>query len=243
MGSEELKTTALKAPVCEVFFSYQGEGLYAGLAQIFVRFAGCNIKCGYCDTAYSLKVSNKAQYYTVQSLLKKIKQISSKNKNNFYKKTSVSLTGGEPLIYADFLAALLPGLKKEKFEVYLETNGTIPENLKKTIDFCDIISMDFKFASECGKSFWSEHKRFLEISAKKEVCVKCVITNKTLLSEVKKSAEIIKSVSKNIPVILQPSIDKSVPHIKNLYIFRSEMKKMLPFVYVMPQMHKIMNYK
>ncbi|MCL2390747.1 MAG: 7-carboxy-7-deazaguanine synthase QueE [Endomicrobia bacterium] len=243
MRSEELKATTITAPIYEVFFSYQGEGLYTGLPQIFVRLAGCNIKCGYCDTAYSLKVSDKAKYYTLKQLLHKIEQIYVKNKKYFFDKPSVSITGGEPLIYADFLAAMLPELRKKRFGIYLETNGTFPDNLKKVMGFCDIISADFKFASECGKSFWKEHKKFLEISVKKDVFVKCVITNKTLLGEIKNSAKVIKSVSKNIPVILQPSIDKNIPHIKNLYLFRSELKKILANVYVMPQMHKILNYK
>ncbi|MCL2485507.1 MAG: 7-carboxy-7-deazaguanine synthase QueE [Endomicrobia bacterium] len=245
MKSENLKTTTLlKAPVYEVFFSYQGEGLYTGLPQIFVRFAGCNIKCGYCDTSYSHTVSGKTKYYTTEQLIKKIEKIFLKNKKNFNAgKPSMSITGGEPLIYANFLAALLPELKKKGFEIYLETNGTLPGNLKRIINFCDIISMDFKFASECRKNFWKEHKQFLKTAVKKETQVKCVITGNTLLSEIKECAKTVKSVSKKIPIILQPSIDKSIPHIKHLYIFYKELKQSLDNVFVMPQMHKIMKYK
>ncbi|MDR3195683.1 MAG: 7-carboxy-7-deazaguanine synthase QueE [Endomicrobium sp.] len=233
---------ATKAPIYEMFFSFQGEGPYAGLPQVFLRFAGCNLKCDYCDTSYSTVVSKKAKYLNSDEILKEICFIYAKNKSVFKRldidKPSISVTGGEPLTHVNFLEELLPKLREKGFSVYLETNGTLPKNLKKVIKFCDVVSMDFKFASDCGENFWKEHKEFLKVS-KNKTLVKCVITKNTKLQEITKSAELIKSISKNISLILQPSIDKNVPAMQNLHRFYHQARKILPNVYLMVQMHKV----
>ncbi|MDR1245394.1 MAG: 7-carboxy-7-deazaguanine synthase QueE [Endomicrobium sp.] len=235
-----------KAPVYEIFFSFQGEGLYTGLPQVFLRFAGCNLKCRYCDTSYSTVISKKAKYLRSEEILKKIYSVYSKNKSTFNRldidKPSISITGGEPLIYVDFLKELLPKIWEKGFSVYLETNGTLPKNLKEVIDFCDVVSMDFKFSSECGKTFWIEHREFLKI-AKNKAFVKCVITKNTKLQEIKKSVGLIKSVSKNISLVLQPSIDKNIPDIQDLYKFYNQARKVYPNIYLMVQMHKVYKIK
>jgi len=228
-----MKSKELTAPVYEVFSSYQGEGPYTGMPQTFVRFAGCNIKCDYCDTAYSIKISDKAKYYTPDSLLKEIKKLSPK---------TVSITGGEPLIHLDFLKAFLPKLKKSRFKVYLETNGTLPASLKKIINSCDIVSMDFKFPSECHKSFWKEHAEFLETAGDKAFA-KCVITKNTLMAEIKKSGQIVRSISKKTYVILQPAAGKDMPSAKTLSKFYTELNKILPNAFIMPQLHKILKIR
>ena len=220
----------IKAPINEVFFSCQGEGPFWGEPQIFVRFAGCNLKCNYCDTAYSQKISAKTKYYSVEALIKKIK--------SFKGSKVVSITGGEPLLHIDFLKILLPALKKAKFSIYLETNGTLPKNLKQIIKFCDTVSMDFKLPSECGKTLWTTHKEFLKIS-KAKVFVKCVITKETTTAEIIKTAQIIKSVSKNIPLVLQPSIDKGISKIEKLRQYFDAASKLLINVSALPQLHKI----
>ncbi|MDR0956709.1 MAG: 7-carboxy-7-deazaguanine synthase QueE [Endomicrobium sp.] len=250
---------SIKAPIYDIFFSFQGEALYTGLPQIFIRFAGCNLKCNYCDTLYSTIISKKAKYLTCNKIVNKVISTYIKNKENFTeiltntftknqasKKPSISITGGEPLLHADYLEVLLPKLKEKGFSIYLETNGTMFNNLTKIIKFCDIISIDFKFKSECKNNFWKEHKKFLKIAlsnSKSETFIKNVITKNTNISEIKKSAKLIKGISDKIPLILQPSINKNSPAIQNLYKFYSIAKKIIPNVHIMIQMHKIYKVK
>ena len=115
-----------KVLIKEIFESVQGEGPYVGINQLFIRFSNCNLKCKYCDTDFRTDLKE----YSVPELYSEIKK--------YNKIHSVSLTGGEPLIEVKFLKQLLPLLNKK---VYLETNGTLYENLKTVIDYIDIVSI------------------------------------------------------------------------------------------------------
>ena len=63
---------------------------------------------------------------------------------------TVSLTGGEPLFSVEFLEAFLPLLKAAGHRIYLETNGTLPDNLTRVIEYVDVISADIKLESSTG---------------------------------------------------------------------------------------------
>ncbi len=97
--------------VCEVFFSIQGEGLSSGFPTVFVRFAGCNLRCSYCDTVYAY--SEAYDEYSPKEVFEKIRG---------YCCMRVCITGGEPLLQSDLndLLILLDGYK-----VSIETNGTL----------------------------------------------------------------------------------------------------------------------
>ena len=86
----------MKAPIIEVFSSIQGEGLYIGKRQIFVRFAGCNLNCKYCDTSNS-KMVFSGKEMSVTELHDKINNLITPD---FH---SISFTGGAPLLQADFI--------------------------------------------------------------------------------------------------------------------------------------------
>ncbi|MGE4384528.1 MAG: 7-carboxy-7-deazaguanine synthase QueE [Endomicrobiaceae bacterium] len=226
------------APVDEVFFSYQGEGIFAGMPQIFVRFSGCNLKCNYCDTKTSLKINNKTKYYSEQSLYYLIEDTYKQNKRSFYsKKPSVSFTGGEPLLYADFMIGLFKKLKAKGFEIYLETNGTLDGQLSKVLDLCGIVSMDIKFKSACGKDLLRQHKNFLK-QAEKKSFVKTVITNSTTADEFKKAVKLVSDISQDIKFVIQPS-DNGKNVNKKVFEFYALASLKLKDVRVLPQLHKI----
>jgi organic radical activating enzyme len=230
----------IKAPIYEVFFSYQGEGPFTGMPQIFIRFKGCNLSCNYCDSPKSQGLKSNDKMTTVGTLIKKVEALYKKNKDKFLQgPPSISLTGGEPLLWADFLKSFLPPIKKVGFSVYLESNGVLCDNLKKILSFCDVVSMDFKLKSACNKDLQGVHKRFLKMASKKNVFVKCVITKDTKDIEIIESAKIIKSVSKDIQLILQPSITVKRPPIQNLFRFKSLAADIIPNVVIMAQLHKV----
>ena len=230
------------APVNEVFFSYQGEGIYAGIPQIFVRFSGCNLRCNYCDTSKSLNINSKSKYFTTQALFEYINDVFNKNKENFYnQKPSDSFTGGEPLIYAYFILELLQKYIKNKFSVYMETNGSLSQQIKKVYKYCDVVSMDIKFQSACNKDLFKEHKKFLEV-CKKKVFVKTVITKDTQEKEFVKAVNLISKTSKNIPLIIQPaSFDNSTN--RKVVKFYSVAISKIKDVRILPQLHKLWKIK
>ena len=96
--------------VNDIFYSLQGEGRNTGRAAIFIRFAGCNLKCPFCDTDF-------AQYEEMsdEDILNRIKS---------YPSHFVVLTGGEPSLQVD--RQLVDLLQKHGYELAMETKGTHP---------------------------------------------------------------------------------------------------------------------
>jgi len=220
---------ALKGKVSEVFKSIQGEGLYQGVDQIFVRFFGCNLECSFCDT--------KLDYYKEKTTLELFNEIVS-----FGDCHSLSITGGEPLLQIDFLRELLKFLKNQKqFSngIYLETNGTLPENLEKVIEYTDIIAMDFKLPSSTGlDQFWEEHQKFLKIACKKKTFVKAVINTTTIIEDVCKMIEIIKNSGEEATVVLQPQDSLEIMVKSKLEGFRQLCQEEGIQAKIIPQIHK-----
>jgi 7-carboxy-7-deazaguanine synthase len=104
----------------EVFTSFQGEGPYTGQYALFIRFAGCNLDCSYCDTVHKRDKINIQ--ISVEELEKQINQGRHRH---------LVLTGGEALLRIDELRAIKAMLRQRNIFVEVETNGTItvPEDL------------------------------------------------------------------------------------------------------------------
>jgi 7-carboxy-7-deazaguanine synthase len=99
--------------ITEIFRSLQGEGKNQGKPCLFIRLAGCNLNCTWCDTKYSRE---GGMTMSLDSVLEQVWRV-----NPPY----VCITGGEPLIQADALEPLLASLHKRGTEIDIETNGTI----------------------------------------------------------------------------------------------------------------------
>lgn len=249
----------MQAQIHEIFSSIQGEGLYVGERQIFVRFAGCNLACRYCDSQAALSFSPKFKIeinpgsrkfeshpnpVEIGPLVDFMVLLDKPHGVNH----SVSLTGGEPLLQTDFLKDFIPALKdKLKLPVYLETNGTLPDRLGEIIEMVDIVAMDIKLPSATGSSpYGKEHKKFLEIAYMKEVFVKIVFTRETQMKEIDDAVILISEIDDKIPLVLQPVTPhgeiKHRPDAEQVFAFHAVSKRKLKKVRVIPQIHKIAGF-
>ncbi len=102
----------------ELFYSFQGEGLNAGVPAIFVRFGNCNLKCTWCDTKYTWQpgVSDN-QVVATPELIEKIRELSEKNNCRH-----LVVTGGEPMLQQSEIVALRKAFSD--FYIEVETNGS-----------------------------------------------------------------------------------------------------------------------
>jgi organic radical activating enzyme len=223
----------VKARINEIFDSVQGEGLYLGEKQIFVRFFNCNLSCAYCDT----KLDRFTEYEPME-LFEEIKLYRDKYH-------SISFTGGEPLLYTEFLKEILKLTSGCGHKHYLETNGTLFFELEKLIDHIDIIAMDLKFPSSTGMgNLWQMHKKFLKIAARKEVFLKAIVCQATYEDDLREAVAIIKEISPSSVLVLQPNSyeNQGVLH-KKLLDFKEIANQQGVTACIIPQIHKIMGLR
>lgn len=112
--------------VTEIFFSIQGESTHAGRPCVFVRFTGCDLRCGYCDTAYAFTGGRDMSRDEIHAEIAR------------HPAKFVCLTGGEPVLQQE-LPELAQELLDRGYDVSLETHGqrpldAIPRGVKKIVD-------------------------------------------------------------------------------------------------------------
>lgn len=107
----------------EIYKSVQGESSFAGLPCIFVRFAGCNLRCSWCDSEYTFTGGHKMSEDEVVAEVAKLAPVK-----------LVELTGGEPLLQERELIPLMERLLGDGYELLIETSGERPvENVPKAV--------------------------------------------------------------------------------------------------------------
>jgi organic radical activating enzyme len=215
----------------------QGEGVYAGTRQTFIRFYGCNRACDYCDTPEARVRTGPFEYggerfdnpVDAAFITKRITE------------RAVAVTGGEPLLQPDFLARICKDLRTQGKEIYLETNGTLPDALHEVIDCVDIIALDFKIASATGeKTPWDAHAQCLRIAAQKKTFVKIVVNRTVTSQEITCVCDIIEGIDKHIPLVIQPIAIKPIgPYME----IQKQMLTRLPDVRIIPQIHKLLGLR
>jgi 7-carboxy-7-deazaguanine synthase len=114
--------------ITEIYKSLQGESTYAGLACIFVRLTGCNLRCTWCDSEYTFQGGRKM---TLDEVVNEVSRLSSSG--------LVEITGGEPMLQEREIVPLMQRLLTDGYRVLLETSGErplerVPADVVKIVD-------------------------------------------------------------------------------------------------------------
>jgi 7-carboxy-7-deazaguanine synthase len=233
----------METHVNEVFSSIQGEGLLIGRRQIFVRFSGCNLNCNYCDTLesrdhlYGDLISIKKLYTEIENLLTP----------DFH---SISFTGGEPLLHSDFIKKFL---ENYEFKSLLETNGSLPLELKKLSHLLDYVSLDIKLPEHEATKNYNDlldlELESIKLLRDEEIntYIKVVVMPRTKVDLIgfiaSKIADEVQNTSK-LSMVLQPMspIDLWAEDTKKLFEMSEEAGKYID-VLTIPQVHKLLNMR
>jgi 7-carboxy-7-deazaguanine synthase len=124
--------------VVEKFVSINGEGRLCGQLAIFIRFAGCNLDCSYCDTAWANEKNVSYELMSSKDIYKYIKSTQVRN---------VTLTGGEPLLQQGIIELLEILAKDRELHVEIETNGSVFLDKFLNIENPPSFTMDYKLPS------------------------------------------------------------------------------------------------
>jgi len=167
----------------EIFYSLQGEGFLAGIPSVFIRLAGCPLRCKWCDTKYAWD-STAGANYSIERILQTIQRWPSK---------FIVITGGEPMINSD-LPKLLRKLKALGKHITVETAGIafIPDMP------CDLMSISPKLSNSAPadpKLLAVHENSRLDLSVLRELIDHCnyqlkfVIESEDDLSEIQQTIE------------------------------------------------------
>lgn len=162
---------------------------------------------------------------------------------------SVALTGGEPLLHADLLVELLPMIGDLGLGAYLETNGTLADDLMRVLADLDVVCMDIKLPSSTKQApLWGTHERFLLALAAVDDptrldFAKCVVTADCEPEEVEQAARLVVGVDAEMALVLQPVTPVrsgiEAPSPQQVLELQAVAKRVLPRVRVIPQMHRV----
>jgi 7-carboxy-7-deazaguanine synthase len=263
--------------VTEIFCSVQGEGPLVGQRQVFLRTAGCSAACRWCDTMYSKVRSPRCVVHgqgaeETRTLPNPLSAVEAADETVRVARhddlaNTVSITGGEPLEQADFVADVAARLKEAGLDVYLETNGMHDVEFAQVLPYVDVVAMDVKLPSATGSVAWKRHEAFLTRiagtpidpgSARSNgrgmaIFVKVVVDDRSEDREIETAARLVASADPRIPFVLQPESrtmmsEKTPPDtVRRLYrLLESGLATASAFledVRVIPQVHKLLGVR
>jgi organic radical activating enzyme len=247
---------AAAADLVEIFSAIQGEGPRVGERHLFVRFAGCDMACVYCDTpACHVPLSHWRNERRAGGRefdrrpnpepLTSLAEIVRGHLTSGVRHAAVSFTGGEPLLQPQAILALAPVVRAAGARTLLETDANFPEAYLRVRDAIDVLSMDWKLASATGEPTRVEaHRRILADSVGREAYVKAVFVEETPDDEVIAAACALAELRPDVPLILQPCspsgrVKRSPSPARCLALHETALRAHSD-VRVVPQVHRLM---
>ncbi|MFY9344629.1 MAG: 7-carboxy-7-deazaguanine synthase QueE [Planctomycetota bacterium] len=258
-----------RAPLVEIFHSIQGEGRFVGVPMTFLRVATCPLRCLYCDTPNSYTAPARVPVrLSVRELLEPnpvaaaraaelVRQVGAAGEPG-RKSGSLSVTGGEPLVFPEFLRELGRIVRGHGMRVHLETAAVHPDALALCVDQVDHLSADYKLpetlgapvepalALAPGTSYGVLHRRCCELALRRgaSVDVKVVLTDRVGDASLEQALADLQPVRDKIVLVLQPvtpfgAVTRTVAR-DDLRRFVDTAVRAQFQVRVLPQVHKVL---
>lgn len=240
----------------EIYSAIQGEGIFVGERQLFVRLLYCDLLCAYCDTENEPRVPDtclveqtpgKRDFETIPNPVESEAVWQALQRLDVPRglHRQVSVTGGEPLLQEHFLEAWLS--KNPGYPILLETSGIHARALERIIRWVDGISMDIKLPSSGGEGpFWEAHSTFLQAAVSKPVYVKVVVAAQTPDAELMRAAALLRETAPGAPLVLQPVTARggvALPSPEQVLRWQTLCRQWLADVRVIPQTHPMMGQR
>jgi 7-carboxy-7-deazaguanine synthase len=241
------ETASARVKLNEIFTSIEGEGTLFGTKTMFVRLAGCPLKCHWCDTPYSLSMDSGSDY----SIDEAKELISNGLRPNTYK---VNFTGGEPLVQHEAVIELAKFVRQKGIKTYLESACNDAARFAKVLSHIDLVKVEFKLKDSkvvdekhYGRLLESEFDCLkLAIGNGKTTYIKVVVTNLSSHEEFKELVhEVFRAVKPTeiAGFIIQPSYKIDEPTLDVLFGFYDAVYPVYDQVRVVPQLHKVLGVR
>ena len=257
----------VRAPLIEIFHSVQGEGRFVGVPMTFVRTATCPLRCLYCDTPNSytaperfpVRFGVREQMESNPATAERAAELAIKVATTCApggKSRHLSITGGEPLVFPEFVRELGRLVRSKGVRCHLETAAIDPKALASCIDQVDHLSADYKLpetlgapaqaslALAPGATYGPLHRRCCEIAIKRgaSVDVKIVLTDRVGDASLEQAFADLAPVREKIVLVLQPvtpfgAVTKPVLR-ADLVRWLAAAQRAMFDVRVLPQVHK-----
>jgi 7-carboxy-7-deazaguanine synthase len=252
------------ANLVEIFSSVQGEGPHVGETTLFVRFGECDLRCRWCDSPHTWRPAASCRIETLRGAgrsetlpnpLPLERALAACDALGASEHRFASLTGGEPLLQPGAVRWLAHALRERGPRILLETHGLHAEALEHVVDQIDVVSMDWKLASDvrradeprsgAARPFHADHERFLRVARRaREVVVKVVVSSATSDEELDEMAARVAGVDREVLLVVQPvtpvASGGKVPPAERLLALVARLSRSLARVRLIPQTHKLL---